>query len=135
MPDAATWEAGPDTDVEIARQVLSERIGQYETDGGPHRFIQSFGLVRDIPPFSTEIGAAWQVVEHLRDRGFLVRVLEHPEASRPDSTHRRAWLDRRSECLVEQQVRGVRRRVGHGYASTAALAICRAALATVAAPK
>ena len=131
MPDASTWEAGPDTDVEIACQVLGERIGQYETDDGPHHFIQSYGLVRDIPPFSTEIGAAWQVVEHLRDRGFLVRVIEHPEGSRHESEHRRAWLNRRSECLVEQVVRGVRRRAGHAYAGTAALAICRAALASV----
>ena len=131
MPDAATGEADADTDVEIARQVLGERIGQYEADGGPHRFIQSYGLVRDIPPFSTEIGAAWQIVEHLRDLGFLVRVIEHPEASRHDSEPRRAWLDRRAECLVEQHVRGVRRRAGHAYAGTAALAICRAALGTV----
>ena len=131
MPDPSPWEAGPDTDVEIARQVLGERIGQYETDDGPHRFIQSYGLVRDVPPFSTEIGAAWQVVEHLRDRGFLVRVIEHPDGSRHDSEHRRSWLDRRAECLVEQHVRGVRRRAGHAYAGTPALAICRAALESV----
>ena len=131
MPDAAHWEAGPDTDVEIARLVLGERIGQFQTDDGPHRFVESYGLVRDIPPFSTEIGAAWQVVEHLRDRGFLVRVIEHPEAARHASEDRRAWLDRRSECLIEQHVRGVRRRAGHAYARTAALAICRAALESV----
>src|SRR5688500_20157100 len=131
MPDAATWEAGPDTDVEIARLVLGERIGQYEADGGPHRFIQSHGLVRGVPPFSTEIGAAWQIVERLRDRGFLVRVIEHPESSRHDSEHRHSWLDRRSACLVEQHVRGVRRRAGHAYAGATALATCRPALPTV----
>jgi len=131
MADTATWDAGPDLDVEIARQVLEERIGQYETQEGPHRFIESYGLIRDIPPFSAEIGVAWRVVEHLRDRGYLVRVVEHPEASRHDSEHRRAWIDRRTECVVEQTVRGVRRRAGHAYANTAALAICRAALATV----
>jgi len=131
MSDPSPWEAGPDTDVEIARQVLGERIGQYATDGGPHRFIQAYGLVRDVPPFSTELGAAWQVVEHLRERGFLVRVIEHPDDSGHDSEHRRAWLARRSECLVEQHVRGVRRRAGHAYAATPALAICRAALESV----
>ena len=131
MPDAATWQAGPDTDVEIARRVFGEQIGQYETDDGPHRFVQSYGIVRDISPFSSEIGAAWSVVEHLRDRGYVVRVIEHPEAARHDSETRRSWLDRRAECVVEQNVRGVRRRAGHGYASTAALAICRAALAAV----
>jgi hypothetical protein len=82
-------------------------------------------------PFSREVGAAWHVVEHLRDRGFVVRVIEHPEGSRPDSEHRRSWLDRRAECIVEQNVHGVRRRPGHAFASTAALAICRAALASV----
>ena len=131
MPDAATWEAGPDTDVEIARQVLGERIGQYETESRPHRFVESFGLIRDIVPFTTEIGVAWRVVEHLRDRGFVVRVIEHPEGSRHDSEPRGVWLDHRSECIVEQQVRGIRRRAGHAYASSAALAICRAALAAV----
>jgi hypothetical protein len=131
MADVAAWDAGADLDVEIARQVLQEQIGQYETEGGPHRFVRAYGLVRDILPFSTEIGAAWQVVEHLRDRGFVVRVVEHPESSRHDSENRRAWLDRRTECIVEQNVHGVRRRAGHAYARTAALAICRAALASV----
>lgn len=131
MADDATWEPGPDLDAEVARRVLVETIGQYEGENGPHRFIQSFGLVRDIPPFSTEIAAAWRIVEHLRDSGYLVRVIEHPDAGRLDAEHRRSWLDRRSECIVEQTVRGVHRRAGHVRAATPALAICRAALATI----
>ena len=130
MADASDWEAGPKLDVEIARRVLQERIVQYETEDGAHHFVESYGLVRDIPPFSTDVAEAWKVVEHLRERGYLVRVVEHPESSRHVSEDRRAWLERRVECVVEQHVRGVRRRVG-AHASTAALAICRAALATV----
>jgi hypothetical protein len=129
MADPATWDAGADLDAEIARLVFGEQIGQYETDAGPHRFIASYGLVRDIPPFSTDIAAAWQVVEHLRDAGYLVRIVEHPESSRLDAEHARVWRQRRAECVLEQHVRGVRGRAGTARAGTAALAICRAALA------
>jgi hypothetical protein len=121
-------EAGPDLDVEVARRVLGERIGHYDAGDGTHYFIESFGLVREIPPFSTDLAAAWKVVEHLRDAGFLVRVVEHPESERRHEEPRLTWDARRHECLVEQTVRGVRRRAG-AHASTVPLAICRAALA------
>jgi hypothetical protein len=121
-------EAGSDLDVEVARQIFGEQIGEYATDGGPHRFIASHGISRDIPPFSTEIAAAWSVVVRLRDDGFLVRVQEHPDSFRHDNEGRVAWRSRRAMCLVERVALGVHQRAGVGYADSAALAICRAAL-------
>jgi hypothetical protein len=121
-------EAGPDLDVEIARQILGEKIGHYDGPDGRHFFTESFGLVREIPPFSSDLAAAWTVVEHLRDAGYLVRVVEHPESERRYEEPRLTWNERRHECLVEQTVLGVRRRA-NTYASTVPLAICRAALA------
>jgi len=56
-------EAGPDLDVEVARHVFGEQIGEYATDSGPHQFIASHGISRNVPPFSTDIAAAWTVVE------------------------------------------------------------------------
>ena len=124
----ADWEAGPDLDVEVARRVFGEEIGAYDTDAGPRQFIKSFGLSRDVPPYSSEIAAAWTVVERLRDDGFLVRVQEHPESFRHDFEERLAWRARRAMCLMERVTLGVHQRAGIGYADTAALAICRAAL-------
>ena len=121
-------EAGPDLDVEIAQLVFGEQIGEYATDDGPHRFIASFGLSRDVLPYSADIAAAWTVVERLRDDGYLVRVQEHPESFRPDSEGRVAWRSRRAMCLIERVTLGVHQRAGVGYADSAALAICRAAV-------
>jgi hypothetical protein len=123
-------EAGPDLDIMVAKHVLGERIGHYDSDQGVHYFIESHGLVRDIPPFSTDLAAAWKVVEHLRDAGFLVRVVEHPESERRLEEPRLTWNERQHECLVEQSVRGVRRRA-NAHANTVPLAICRAALAII----
>ena len=121
-------EAGPDLDVEVARRVFGEQIGEYAVEGGAHRFIASHGLSRDVPPFSTDIAVAWTVVERLRDDGFVVRVQEHPDSFRHDNEGRVAWRLRRAMCLVERVTLGVHQRAGVGYADTAALAICRAAL-------
>jgi hypothetical protein len=131
MAESAGREPGAELDAEIAQRVFGERVRQYEGEDGPHRFIESYGLVRDLPPFSTDLGMAWRVVEHLRDAGFLVRVIEHPDSGRHHAEDRRAWEDRRVECVVEQTVRGVHRRAGLARAATPALAICRAALAAV----
>src|SRR3954452_21998515 len=121
-------EAGPNLDVEIARHVFGEQIGEYATESGAHRFIASHGLSRDVPPFSTDIAAAWNVVVRLRDDGFLVRVQEHPDSFRHDNEGRVAWRSRRAMCLIERVTLGVHQRAGVGYADTPALAICRAAL-------
>jgi hypothetical protein len=121
-------DAGPDLDVEVARLVFGEQIGEYATDAGAHRFIASFGLARDVPAYSGDIAAAWTVVERLRDDGYLVRVQEHPDSFRHDSEGRAAWRSRRAMCLIERVTLGVHQRAGVGYADSAALAICRAAV-------
>jgi hypothetical protein len=126
-----TWEAGPELDADVAQAIFGEQVGQYESEEGIRRFLQSHGLVRDLPPFSTELAAAWTVVEGLRAGGYLVRVVEHPDPGRDDAARYRTWLAQRSECTIERTVRGVRRRE-MAQAGTVPLAICRAALAIVA---
>jgi hypothetical protein len=121
-------EAGSALDAEVASLVFGEQIGEYATDAGAHKFIASFGLSRDLPPYSTDIAVAWKVVEQLRDDGFLVRVQEHPESFRHDNEGRVAWRSRRAMCLIERVTLGVHQRAGIGYADSAALAICRAAV-------
>jgi hypothetical protein len=56
------WEAGAAPDAEIARRVFGEQLGQFGSDDDVHRFVRSCGVVRDVPPFSIDIGASWKRV-------------------------------------------------------------------------
>jgi len=71
-----------------------------------------------LPHYSTDIAAAWQVVESLRAMGFVVLI------SSPRPVH--AWGVEAWHLDVEHD-----RRRGEAYADTAPLAICRAALKAV----
>jgi hypothetical protein len=44
------WEAGAAPDAEIARRVFGEQLGQFGSDDDVHRFVRSYGVVRDVPP-------------------------------------------------------------------------------------
>jgi len=90
----------------------TERPEPYRTDG--------------VPPFSTDIGAAWQVVEHLRAQHWEVTLLcwaadiptqpvDHP-------------YDCRFTGYVTPDGGGLQTLVAHKRAATMPLAICRAAL-------
>jgi hypothetical protein len=118
------WEAGAELDAEIARRVFGEQIGQYGSGDDVHRFVTSYGVVRDLPPFSTDIGVAWKIVDELHARGFLIRVITYPK----DTAPRPSDLETRVTCRVEQTVRGVHRRVAEADAANVPLAICQAAL-------
>lgn len=121
------WEPGSELDAEIACRVVRERIGEYGVDDDRHRSIASDGVVRDLPPVSTDIAAAWTVVDYLRGRGYTVHVAEYPErvngSGRPSSLSGST----RATCSIERAMLGHQVRVGDAHASTAPLTICRAA--------
>lgn len=77
-------------------------------------------VVCDIPRYSTEIAAAWEVVSALGERAPFPQYLE--VANRYSDA---AWIAKVFEGGVM---------VAEAYADTAPLAICRAALAAVAEP-
>jgi len=93
-----------------------------------------------IPSYSTDIRDAWDVVEHYRAQGWLVRVQEHPdgfpfylaldEHNMPDE---RSRVNQRAMCLIEKlgpASYGLKPWAceGRGYGSSAPEAISRAAL-------
>jgi hypothetical protein len=72
-----------------------------------------------VPHYSTDIAAAWQVVESVVERGYMVTVVQEDDAAV------RVYLDHPSQVEDLDEI---------GVAPTAPLAICRAALAAVEAP-
>ncbi len=123
-PIMSDWEAGAELDAEIARRVFGEQPGQYGRGDDVHRVVTSHDVVRDIPPFSIDIGASWKIVDELHARGYLIRVITYPKDAAPRPSH----PETRVTCRVEQTVRGVHRRVAEADAANVPLAICRAAL-------
>lgn len=120
-------EAGRDLDARIAEMVF--RWQWYIADNvqylrSPHPF--AYGCVIDsegthylkaLPAYSTDIAAAWLVVEQIHQRGLCVSVSALHE-----------W-DTKYECSVHHE--SILDVVASGEADTAPLAICRAALAAV----
>jgi hypothetical protein len=77
---------------------------------------RQYALVEPVPPYSTSIEAAWQVVERLVDDGWAV-----------DVRHSTAWShfpEYRWDCSLAVGAEMPRRELG----PTAPLAICLAAL-------
>ncbi len=77
---------------------------------------------RNVPPYSTDIGAAWTIISHMQQHGYVVR-LESPPGMLSVVPVSQRWV-----CSIWKR----QPRVGH-FAGAAPLAICRAALAAVAA--
>ena len=135
MPDAATWEAGPDTDVEIARQVL-ERADRPVRDR--RRPAPLHPVVRASPGHpavqhrdrrclagrGAPSGSWFPGARARASRSVAARLDASPRLARPPIR-----VSRRAAGTRSPPARGPRLRQ-HGR-----LAICRAALATVAAPK
>ncbi len=96
--------AGPELDIEVATKVM----GQKPPFGAEiHGNDIYFNLA---PPYSTDISAAWQVVEHLRQRLDWSVTIE---------AKRKGGYSVRTDAILAFE------------ADTAPLAICRAALAAV----
>lgn len=95
----------------------------------PDRFL--YGAVRDsgkvllmsgLPAYSTDIAAAWLVVDHLRERGIWLEEL----TGRYETSYRAGFMWRGDHPFSPNYVQE--------FGDTAPLAICRAALAACAAP-
>jgi len=100
---------GPELDVEVAEKVMG-----WEQDAPGSIWWRVGQRLIEVPPFSTDISAAWQVVEHMRRRGRFVQIT----------------------CPVGDEIavdiEGPRgETLESSWAETAPLAICRAALKAV----
>jgi len=116
-------EAGPEMDALVAERVMGWQLSEYRIvrpDGSsfdaPIREMWDDPLYSrySLPPYSTDIAAAWQVVEHMRTIEFDIDLLLMP--------------DSQDRCCLEHSAR-IESKVC-AYAPDMPLAICRAALKT-----
>ena len=103
-------EAGPELDRLVAEQIMGWREGQdtLKLQGG-------MGILGEkaLPRYSTDIAAAWEVVEALREKEFVIDILGLLE-----DFIVKIWNENESEGLS----------IAKASAEQAPLAICRAAL-------
>lgn len=122
MTTSPPLTAGPQMDALVAEQVMGwgrSKGGLYRPGGDPKN-IRDY---RDVPRYSTDIAAAWLVVEKLIADGWFPDVQFNDWGT--ESWH--ATLMRRTD---DERADGY-----HGaQAASAPLAICRAALAALSAP-
>jgi hypothetical protein len=131
--------AGAELDAMVAEKVMGwvrtpNQYGDYWHDGN-HLYVGG-GSHNPLPHYSTDIAAAWQVVQHLRKR-----LMQTPGAEEVDFNVGEEGDPRRPYCTAFIHVRGATIPGGWGQAhefgnwdasaDTAPLAICRAALAAV----
>ena len=118
-PDSgfACWWASSDNDL---GRVYASAIFPHGAIWGPDQHGDG------LPRFSTSMSAAWTVVEAMRARGWYI-MLDAPDMppTVPDNWH--CFIDRRRTKHEPDDWIG-------GEGETPALAICRAALAALAAP-
>lgn len=122
--------AGPELDALIAEQVMDCAVFRSEVDV-PDGWQYLPGEARwpmygngtfcfSVPAYSTEMTAAWIIVEHLRARQIDVMLFQgEPQPGRGPADQ---W-----ECALWWHEHGEHRETTQ-YAETALLAICRAAL-------
>lgn len=103
-------QAGPMLDAELATRF--RRWGDF---GMPHGYRRPPMVEQEIPPFSTDIAAAWRLVEMLQMMQFDVAIM----TTAKDRAQLGAWT-----CAVSNGEIGIK-----SSAATAALAISRAMLA------
>jgi hypothetical protein len=80
---AGELEAGRELDAEVARQVFGDTVWP-DPKYGPRRSKpgSNDGILQPIPPYSSEIGAAWAVVERMRELYYsFAYVQSHDMAS------------------------------------------------------
>ena len=116
-------QAGPQLDALIAEKVMDWASMCFTMMGAPVGIPPDGDLPRDIPHYSTDIKAAWEVVERVEADSWHFR-LAGPKCRSAEGKivdgHDALFLDLRSERLS-----------AHAIAETPTLAICRAALKAV----
>lgn len=110
------FEPGPELDAEIARRVFGYEILPYRNADNSATFFADGALYRLTPGYSTDIAAAWQIVQKMHDDGWTVHLQCY---TNPHDV--RGW----SCTFVRPGAMGA---VAVSYFSQAPLAICRAAL-------
>lgn len=118
-----TWDEMTDRERDelVAEKVMGWRRGRPERGNMPWLppgATRSHGGVMNIPAYTTDIAAAWQVVEEMARRGYTL-VCEWKGADREYAHTAEAYF--RKSIYAH----------GHAVADTAPLAICRAALAVI----
>lgn len=115
--DEARREAGPELDALVAEHVMGWRphvfgncVNQMQPPDRPEQ--NGIPQVRTVPPYSTDIAAAWEVVD------VLVRDDVFTSISFCGSSPEERWV-----CFLR-----LRGRTETFYAPTAQIAICRAAV-------
>jgi hypothetical protein len=104
------FEPGPELDAEIVRRVFGG--DSFPSQAIPGRWVwYRSGALDIVPPYSTDIAAAWQVVEELQRRGWNPTLWYEN-----DTWH--AQLDHPGIGFCDTDCRG----------DTIQLAICRAAI-------
>lgn len=106
--------AGRDMDVKVAEAVFGWKVVVEKSHTG---FFNKQGLFQAVPRYSTEMAAAWEVVEHLRKQGCDFDFFASSTRVNPDHWADAVFLTQTTEFLTR--------------AKTAELAICRSALKTV----
>lgn len=107
---------GAELDAAVATKVFDwtmDRYGIWHTPRKPNG-VASHGV--KVPPYSTDIAAAWTVVDHLQKQGYQWRV-ETPKPDAHDWYEVRVWANRA---------------LWYAHGTTAPEAICRAALRALA---
>ena len=112
-----TMKAGLEMDALVAEKVMGLKLredccGEYEYEIVPNE-PSSITCWARLPEYSTEIEAAWDIMDHLIDL--------HPAIM---------WENCEWECCLDDHNKGHGEQFW-GYADTAPLAICRAALKAV----
>lgn len=116
--DIYKMEAGKEIEKLIAELVFNLEIIQHDDGPNPPYYCYVDGdnwLAPSVEPYSRDIAAAWRVVEK-----FLSLNDEHVFHVFSPAELRKEWY---AGCGIPG-----RDGAGHGYADTAQLAICRAAL-------
>ena len=92
-------EPGPELDRLVAEKVMGwEENREFEMD--PHGVVK-VGEIIDLWSPSADIAAAWEVVEALKSRGFVVQVTTHAMLSQePDAWACNIWFPEHQICLL-----------------------------------
>lgn len=107
--------AGRELDMLIAEKVMGQTVREEHHKDFPQTVVcRWISETEMLPGYSTDISAAWEIIEHLRPWRFNLERM-----NRTAGSEWRADFDNRPSIFS-------------GYGDTAPLAICRAALAALA---
>jgi hypothetical protein len=115
-------KAGRETDVMVAEKVMGLRLELHLGKPATRTVKDKYDKIRIIPNYSTDISAAWEVVDFMETRCFSISItFVNPD--RKSGTTREFSLLTKYQCSISNGETV--------FAKQAPLAICRAALLAV----